>query len=142
MPPRVTNSQVGSHIRMFAHSYDIKRSTLILIKHRLSLCLIMEWVMRTTRHCGFFGCDLTHVNAPSRQRCKCSRNREANMFSWLMGGLLMAAGALAGLLVGKDSPQFLIMQMAVTMLLFAFIVAALALWPERWSPFVRLRKPR
>jgi len=64
------------------------------------------------------------------------------MFSWLMGGLLMAAGALAGLLVGKDSPQFLIMQMAVTMLLFAFIVAALALWPARWRPFVRLRKPR
>jgi hypothetical protein len=64
------------------------------------------------------------------------------MFSWLMGGLLIAAGALAGLLVGKDSPQFPVMQMAVTMLLFAFIVAALALWPERWSPFVRLHKPR
>jgi hypothetical protein len=64
------------------------------------------------------------------------------MFSWLMGGLLMAAGALAGLLMGKESPQFPIMQMAVAMLLFAFIVAVLALWPERWSLFVRLRKPR
>jgi hypothetical protein len=63
------------------------------------------------------------------------------MFSWIMGGLLMAAGAVAGLVVAKDSRQVPITQMAAMMLLFALIVAVLALRPERWSPFVRLRKP-
>jgi hypothetical protein len=63
------------------------------------------------------------------------------MFSWIIRGILLGAGVVAGLLVAKDSPQFPIMQMAITMLLVAFIVAVLALWPERWSPLVRLRKP-
>jgi hypothetical protein len=40
------------------------------------------------------------------------------MFSWIMGGLLMAAGAVAGLVVAKDSPQVPITQMADMMLLF------------------------
>jgi hypothetical protein len=30
------------------------------------------------------------------------------MFSWIMGGLLMAAGAVAGLVVAKDSAQSLL----------------------------------
>jgi uncharacterized membrane protein YfcA len=61
------------------------------------------------------------------------------MFNWLIGGLLMVAGVVAGWLVAKESPQFVLMQLAVMMLLFALIMAVLALWPERWSPFVRLR---
>jgi hypothetical protein len=44
---------------------------------------------------GFFGCDLTHVNAQSRNSAAMpSRTGGANMFSWIMGGLLMAAGAV------------------------------------------------
>jgi hypothetical protein len=65
------------------------------------------------------------------------------MFSWLARGLLIAAGFVASWFMTRDSPQFGLLEMAVGLLLFIFIVAVLAFWPERWTHILnRLHKPR
>ena len=58
------------------------------------------------------------------------------MFSWLIPGPLIVAGVVASWLVAQDSPQFELMQAAVMLLLFVFMVAALAFWPDRWTRFL------
>jgi len=63
------------------------------------------------------------------------------MIAWLVRGLLIVAGFLASWIVSKDSPQFGVMQMAIMLLLFVFVVAVLALWPQRWTHLLnRTRK--
>jgi hypothetical protein len=65
------------------------------------------------------------------------------MLGWIVRGLLIAAGVVAGWLVAKDSPQFGIMQMGVALILVVLIVWVLAFWPERWTHVLsRLHKPR
>ncbi len=55
------------------------------------------------------------------------------MISWLVRGLLIAGGSVASWFMTRDSPQFGLIQMAVTILLVIFIVAVLAFWPTRWT---------
>ena len=63
--------------------------------------------------------------------------------SWLARGLLISAGFVASWFITRDSPQFGLLEMAVALLLFIFIVAVLAFWPERWTHILnRLHKPR
>ena len=65
------------------------------------------------------------------------------IISWLARGLLIAAGFVASWFMTRDSPQFGLLEMAVGLLLFIFIVAVLAFWPERWTHILnRLHKPR
>ena len=65
------------------------------------------------------------------------------IISWLARGLLIAAGFVASWFMTRDSPQFGLLEMAVGLLLFVFIVAVLAFWPERWTHILnRLHKPR
>jgi hypothetical protein len=62
---------------------------------------------------------------------------------WIARGLLIVAGFVASWLVAKDSPEFGIMQMAVTLVLVVLVVWVLAFWPERWSRMLkRGPKPR
>jgi predicted signal transduction protein with EAL and GGDEF domain len=65
------------------------------------------------------------------------------MLGWVARGLLIVAGFVVSWFVAKDAPQFGVMQMAVALILFIFIVAVLAFWPERWTHLLsRLHKPR
>jgi hypothetical protein len=65
------------------------------------------------------------------------------MIGWLVRGLLIAGGFVASWFVTRDTPQFGLMQMAVTILLIVFIVAVLAFWPARWTHLLsRLHKGR
>jgi len=61
---------------------------------------------------------------------------------WIVRGLLIVAGFVASWLVAKDSPQFGIMQMAVTLVLVILVVWVLAFWPERWTHILKRDKPR
>ena len=64
------------------------------------------------------------------------------MFSLIFRGLLIAVGFIASWFVAKDAPQFGVMQMAVALILFVFMVAVLAFWPERLSNILdRVHKP-
>jgi hypothetical protein len=58
------------------------------------------------------------------------------MFGWFVRGLLIVAGFVASWFVTRDSPQFGVMEMAVTILLLILIVAVLAFWPERWTQII------
>jgi hypothetical protein len=65
------------------------------------------------------------------------------MLGWVARGLLIVAGFVVSWFVAKDAPQFGVMQMAVALILFIFIAAVLAFWPERWSHLLsHLHKPR
>ena len=65
------------------------------------------------------------------------------MLGWVARGLLIGAGFVVSWFVAKDAPQFGVMQMAVALILFIFIVAVLAFWPERWTHLVsRLHRSR
>ena len=65
------------------------------------------------------------------------------MLSLIFRGFLIAVGFVASWFVAKDAPQFGVMQMAVALILFIFIVAVLAFWPERWTHLVsRLHRSR
>jgi hypothetical protein len=65
------------------------------------------------------------------------------MLGWVARGLLIVAGFVVSWFVAKDAPQFGVMQMAVALILFIFIVAVLAFWPERWTHLVsRLHRSR
>ena len=65
------------------------------------------------------------------------------MLGWVARGLLIVAGFVVSWFVAKDAPQFGVMQMAVALILFIFIVAGLAFWPERWTHLVsRLHRSR
>jgi len=61
---------------------------------------------------------------------------------WIVRGLLIVAGFVASWLVAKDSLQFGIMQMAVTLVLVILVVWVLAFWPERWTHILKRGKPR
>ena len=61
---------------------------------------------------------------------------------WIVRGLLIVASFVASWLVAKDSPQFGIMQMAVTLVLVILVVWVLAFWPERWTHILKRGKPR
>ena len=64
------------------------------------------------------------------------------MLGWVARGLLIVAGFVVSWFVAKDAPQFGVMQMAVALILFIFIVAVLAFWPERLSHILnRVHKP-
>ncbi len=65
------------------------------------------------------------------------------MISWLVRALLIAGGFVASWFATRDTPQFGLIQMAVTILLIIFIVAVLAFWPTRWTHLLnRLHKGR
>jgi hypothetical protein len=55
------------------------------------------------------------------------------MVSWIVRGLLLAAGSVASWFVAKDAPGFGVIQMMVATLLLALIVAVIAFWPARWT---------
>jgi len=55
------------------------------------------------------------------------------MIAWLVRGALLIAGFVTSWFVTKDSPQFGVMEMAVTLLLTVLVVAVFAFWPERWT---------
>ena len=64
------------------------------------------------------------------------------MFSLIFRGLLIAVGFVTSWFMAKDAPQFGVMQMAVALILFVFVVAVLAFWPERLSHILdRVHKP-
>jgi hypothetical protein len=50
---------------------------------------------------------------------------------------------VASWFVAKDAPQFGLMQVAVALILFVFVLWVLAFWPERWTHVLnRLHKTR
>jgi hypothetical protein len=55
------------------------------------------------------------------------------MISWIVRGLLGVGEVMAGWFVAKVAPNFGVIQMSMTLILLTFVVAAPALWPERWS---------
>jgi len=56
--------------------------------------------------------------------------------------LLIVAGFVVTV-CGKRHPQFGLMQMAVGIILFVFVIWVLAFWPERWTHVLsRPHKPR
>ena len=59
------------------------------------------------------------------------------MVGWVARGLLIVAGFVASWFVAKDTPQFGLVQMAVGLILFVFVIWVLAFWPERWRIYVR-----
>ena len=68
---------------------------------------------------------------------------EAIVLGWVVRGLLIVAGFLASWFVAKDAPQFGLMQMAVSLLLFVLVLWVLAFWPQRWTHMLnRVDKPR
>ncbi|MFL5058449.1 MAG: hypothetical protein ACJ8DQ_00090 [Xanthobacteraceae bacterium] len=54
------------------------------------------------------------------------------MVSWIVRGLLIVAGSVTSW-IGKDAPDFGVIQMMVATLLLALIVAVIAFWPARWT---------
>ena len=52
------------------------------------------------------------------------------MVGWFARGLLIVAGFVASWFVAKDTPQFGLVQMAVGLILFVFVIWVLAFWPE------------
>jgi hypothetical protein len=71
------------------------------------------------------------------------------MLSWAVRLVVVAASAIVGLFVAKDTPSFGIYQAMVSLLLVVLIVFVLAFWPSRWSHFLdrfraarRIRFPR
>ena len=65
------------------------------------------------------------------------------MVGWVARVLLIVAGFVVSWFVAKDTPQFGLMQMAVGIILFVFVIWVLAFWPERWTHVLsRLHKPR
>ena len=55
------------------------------------------------------------------------------MIGWVARGLLIVAGFVVSWFVPKDTPQFGLMQMAVGIIVFVFVIWVLAFWPERWT---------
>lgn len=64
------------------------------------------------------------------------------MLGWIVSGLLIVPGFLASLLVARDAPQFVLMQMVVGLFVLVLVVALLAFWPKRWADvFSHVHKP-
>lgn len=61
------------------------------------------------------------------------------MINWLAQGLLDSAGFVASCFITRDTPQFVVMQGAVAIVLLVSIVAVLAFWP---GPFRSTLPPR
>jgi hypothetical protein len=55
------------------------------------------------------------------------------VIGWLVRGLMIAAGVLTGIVLAKDAPLFGVVQVLVTLMLMALIVAIVASWPRRFS---------
>jgi len=55
------------------------------------------------------------------------------MLGWLVRVLSIAGGVIAGWFVGRDAPNYGLLQMVATLLLIVVAVALLAFWPERWK---------
>ena len=65
------------------------------------------------------------------------------MVGWVARVLLIVAGFVVSWFVAKDTPQFGLMQMAVGIIVFVFVIWVLAFWSERWTHVLsRLHKPR
>jgi len=63
--------------------------------------------------------------------------------SWIVRGILIAAGFIVSWFVAKDTQLFSILQMVVSLLFLAIVVVVLAFWPERWANVLnRGQKPR
>ena len=63
--------------------------------------------------------------------------------AWIVRGILIAAGFVVSWFVAKDTLQFSILQMVVSLLFLALVVVVLAFWPERWTHILNGRqKPR
>ena len=62
--------------------------------------------------------------------------------SWIVRGILIAAGFVVSWFVAKDEPQFSVLQMVVSLLFLGLTVLVLAFWPERWKQILnRGRRP-
>ncbi len=55
------------------------------------------------------------------------------MLSWAVRVVLIVSGAIVGLFMAEDTPQFGVYQAVVSLLLIVLIVFAGAFWPQRWS---------
>jgi uncharacterized membrane protein len=58
------------------------------------------------------------------------------MLSWVVRLVLIASGAIVGLFMAEDSPNFGIYQAMVSLLLVVLVVFVGAFWPQRWSHFL------
>lgn len=55
------------------------------------------------------------------------------MIGWVVRGVMVVAGVLTGLFIAKDAPNFGVIQMMISLLVIALIVAVFAFWPTRWT---------
>jgi hypothetical protein len=62
-------------------------------------------------------------------------DREIAMIGWLVRPILIAAGAITGLLIAKDAPIFGLVQCMVAIMLIVLVVFVVAFWPARWTHF-------
>ena len=53
------------------------------------------------------------------------------MVAWLVRLFSIVGGVIAGWLVGRDAPNYSLIQTVVTLLLIVAVVALLAFWPWR-----------
>ncbi len=61
---------------------------------------------------------------------------------WMVGGLLIVAGIVAGWFVSKDAANFVLAQGMAAIVIFVLLVAILAFWPARWTHLLkRSNKP-
>ncbi len=56
---------------------------------------------------------------------------------WIVGGLLIVAGVVAGWFVSKDATNFVLLQGVTALLLFMLLIAVLTFWPTGWSRFLK-----
>ena len=63
------------------------------------------------------------------------------MFAWVVRIVLLAAGALTGLFVAQDAPNFSVIQGMVAVALIVLFVFVLVFWPARWSRFLNRDGP-
>jgi len=71
-----------------------------------------------------------------------SRRGNNAMFGWIVRGIMVVAGVIAGWFVASDSRNFDLVQMAVALILITFVVFVAAFWPAISAFLGRGGKPR
>jgi hypothetical protein len=61
---------------------------------------------------------------------------------WLVRILLIVAGFITSWFVGKDAPNFGVIQGMVLLVLIVLIVFVLALWPSAWTAVLNRSRKR
>jgi hypothetical protein len=63
--------------------------------------------------------------------------------SLIVRALLVVSGAVTGLFVSRDAPNFSFIQGMMSLVVIAVIVFAIAFWPARWSHLLdRRNRPK